>query len=444
MSSPPTDAGSLPGRESRFEGMVRQYGRLISTVVARVGGQATSLFREDIEQQVLIELWRQVDREQKIDHPSSYLYRAAVRETVRVLKRELSREAASTRAEGDGRGREPVPVPGGEGAGGPGGGVRRGAGAGPAARGARAPGGVRRSGGHADARLAVPEGAKPHRAGDGRAAGGAPGQGHPWLKQTDARWRACMPCGRPSRTADHLGEDDWLALAGGDRPAAERERRDRPHRALRAVRARLSRPVRAGGGRTPVRQARAPGRRPGAAGRAGHDALGLVGRPRGRGDARLGDRASHGRPWRPSPEPNGSELRGPGDARPALLDPVGGVGPLAGDGCAGSRSRRPAGTACESWAARATSSGPARWSGDDHRVAGSIGPRAGRTYWQVTAYPQGGTDADGVASVLASFDYQPVAPCQPLRSTSFVRTEDHLLRTRSVLAKPCSPRAVAV
>ncbi|HET9314167.1 MAG TPA: hypothetical protein VFQ51_01210, partial [Vicinamibacteria bacterium] len=66
MSSPHTDAGSLPGPETRFEGMVRQYGRLISTVVARVGGQATSLFREDIEQQVLIELWRQVDREQKI------------------------------------------------------------------------------------------------------------------------------------------------------------------------------------------------------------------------------------------------------------------------------------------------------------------------------------------------------------------------------------------
>lgn len=107
MSSPHTDAGSLPGRETRFEGMVRQYGRLISTVVARVGGQATSLFREDIEQQVLIELWRQVDREQKIDHPSSYLYRAAVRETVRVLKRELSREANTPPAEGAGVGESP-------------------------------------------------------------------------------------------------------------------------------------------------------------------------------------------------------------------------------------------------------------------------------------------------------------------------------------------------
>jgi DNA-directed RNA polymerase specialized sigma24 family protein len=107
VSSPPTDTGSLSGRETRFEGMVRQYGRLISTVVARVGGQATSLFREDIEQQVLIELWRQVDREQKIDHPSSYLYRAAVRETVRVLKRELSRESTAPPAEGAKGGESP-------------------------------------------------------------------------------------------------------------------------------------------------------------------------------------------------------------------------------------------------------------------------------------------------------------------------------------------------
>lgn len=93
VSAATVESSPASGREGRFEGMVRQYGRLISSVVARVGGRATSLFREDIEQQVLIELWRQVDREQKIDHPSSYLYKAAVRETVRVLRRELSREA---------------------------------------------------------------------------------------------------------------------------------------------------------------------------------------------------------------------------------------------------------------------------------------------------------------------------------------------------------------
>ena len=33
--------------------------------------------------------------------------------------------------------------------------------------------------------------------------------------------------------------------------------------------------------------------------------------------------------------------------------------------------------------------------------------RPGRIYWQVTAYPQGGTDADGVDSPLVRFDHQP-------------------------------------
>ncbi|MET0554454.1 MAG: sigma-70 family RNA polymerase sigma factor [Vicinamibacteria bacterium] len=107
MSAATVEPSSPAGREGRFEGMVRQYGRLISAVVARVGGQATSLFREDIEQQVLIELWRQVDREQKIDHPSSYLYKAAVRETVRVLRRELSREVVRDGVQEAGGGESP-------------------------------------------------------------------------------------------------------------------------------------------------------------------------------------------------------------------------------------------------------------------------------------------------------------------------------------------------
>jgi RNA polymerase sigma factor (sigma-70 family) len=46
---------------------------------------------EDIEQRVLIELWKQVAREQPIDYPSSYVYRAAVRETVRTVRRSLRR-----------------------------------------------------------------------------------------------------------------------------------------------------------------------------------------------------------------------------------------------------------------------------------------------------------------------------------------------------------------
>jgi DNA-directed RNA polymerase specialized sigma24 family protein len=77
-----------PDVHARFEDLVRRYGRLISSVVGRVGGRAAVSIREDVEQRVLLSLWKQVEREQTIDYPSSYIYRAAVRETVRVLREE--------------------------------------------------------------------------------------------------------------------------------------------------------------------------------------------------------------------------------------------------------------------------------------------------------------------------------------------------------------------
>jgi DNA-directed RNA polymerase specialized sigma24 family protein len=59
------------GLEQRFEELVRQYGRLIRSAVMKVGGPAVRDRAEDIEQRVLIELWKQVAREQPIDYPSS-------------------------------------------------------------------------------------------------------------------------------------------------------------------------------------------------------------------------------------------------------------------------------------------------------------------------------------------------------------------------------------
>jgi RNA polymerase sigma-70 factor (ECF subfamily) len=77
--------------ESTFEQLMRRYGRLISRVVAKASrGQAAGA-EPDIEQRVLVGLWRQLSREQRVEHPSSYLYRAAVRETVRAIKEESRR-----------------------------------------------------------------------------------------------------------------------------------------------------------------------------------------------------------------------------------------------------------------------------------------------------------------------------------------------------------------
>jgi RNA polymerase sigma factor (sigma-70 family) len=80
---------------ARLEELVRQYGRLIQTVVARVGGRGAALVGQDIEQAVVMGLWQQLKREQTIQHPASYVYRAAVRETIRTLQRERAQKARS-------------------------------------------------------------------------------------------------------------------------------------------------------------------------------------------------------------------------------------------------------------------------------------------------------------------------------------------------------------
>jgi len=54
--------------------------------VGKVAGPLSPSIADDIEQNVLTALWRAMPGEQTPTHPSSYLYRAAVRETVRTLK----------------------------------------------------------------------------------------------------------------------------------------------------------------------------------------------------------------------------------------------------------------------------------------------------------------------------------------------------------------------
>jgi len=90
-----------PGRPPEVEGpaaahfrdLLRDYGRVITSVVAAVGGRAVAQVREDVEQEVRLSLWCQLQAERVIQHPCAYVYRTAVRETVRWVKRELARPA---------------------------------------------------------------------------------------------------------------------------------------------------------------------------------------------------------------------------------------------------------------------------------------------------------------------------------------------------------------
>lgn len=72
--------------EEDFGHLVRQYSRLIRSAVARVAGPSAAEICDDVEQNVLIALWKAMPDEQMPDHPPSYIYRAAVRETVRAVR----------------------------------------------------------------------------------------------------------------------------------------------------------------------------------------------------------------------------------------------------------------------------------------------------------------------------------------------------------------------
>ena len=74
-------------RPRQFELLVEGFGRLIAQAVRRVAGKASGNDLEDIQQDVMLALWKRLSREQSIDHPASYLYKAAIREAVRAVDR---------------------------------------------------------------------------------------------------------------------------------------------------------------------------------------------------------------------------------------------------------------------------------------------------------------------------------------------------------------------
>jgi len=111
----PAGAESLPGlplparkaplavpvlsARDRFEAIYKQYGNLIKAIVGKVGrrlGWRRDTFRagllQDIEQEVLLDIWKQISRGQTIEFPTSYIYTAAYRESLRMLRREATRE----------------------------------------------------------------------------------------------------------------------------------------------------------------------------------------------------------------------------------------------------------------------------------------------------------------------------------------------------------------
>jgi RNA polymerase sigma factor (sigma-70 family) len=82
------DTSGRPKADAQITALVEAYASLIRRAVWRVGGSRATLIQDDVQQNVMLALWQQLERGQTIERPASYIYRAAIREAVRLIRRE--------------------------------------------------------------------------------------------------------------------------------------------------------------------------------------------------------------------------------------------------------------------------------------------------------------------------------------------------------------------
>jgi RNA polymerase sigma factor (sigma-70 family) len=79
-------ASQGPDDHAQLEALVRRYSEFIRRLVAKVGGWRADAVADDVEQAVFLGIWRQIEQQRHVRHPTSYIYKAAVRETLRLLR----------------------------------------------------------------------------------------------------------------------------------------------------------------------------------------------------------------------------------------------------------------------------------------------------------------------------------------------------------------------
>ena len=88
------DSSGPPKADAQLTALVEAYASLVRRAVRRVSGSRAALVQDDVQQNVMLALWQQLERGQTIQRPASYIYRAAIRETVRLIRREHAHASA--------------------------------------------------------------------------------------------------------------------------------------------------------------------------------------------------------------------------------------------------------------------------------------------------------------------------------------------------------------
>ena len=71
------DSSGRPKADAQLTALVEAYASLIRRAVRRVSGSRAPLIQDDVQQNVMLALWQQLERGQTIERPASYIFRAA-------------------------------------------------------------------------------------------------------------------------------------------------------------------------------------------------------------------------------------------------------------------------------------------------------------------------------------------------------------------------------
>lgn len=86
----PADAAD-PALRSRFDRFVDQYRASLRRAVEKLCPRHLGIDADDIEQEALLRVWRALEQEREITHPTSYLWRAVSSATVDAVRRVQAR-----------------------------------------------------------------------------------------------------------------------------------------------------------------------------------------------------------------------------------------------------------------------------------------------------------------------------------------------------------------
>ena len=89
------DSSGRPKADAQLTALIEAYASLIRRAVRRVSGLRATDIQDDVHQNVVLALWQQLERGQTIERPASYIFRAAIRETVRLMRRDHGHASAA-------------------------------------------------------------------------------------------------------------------------------------------------------------------------------------------------------------------------------------------------------------------------------------------------------------------------------------------------------------